>query len=568
MKAMKYWIAMIVCLAGTAAHAALPVVTNVVATQRADTKLVDIHYDVFDDDGDLLKIRVEISDNAGNTYSVPAFSFTGDIGENIEPGAGKHIVWDAGTDWDGEYSDLMRVKVIAVDGQGLPGLAWGSEVPPGGFLMGQDGGAEGSGPSRHINIPWSYWLSKYEIRNDQYCDFINIVLVAGDVYRVGTSEVRAEVGRFPGVPGGVTLLYIGDNKDIRWNVNNFEVVNNRTNFPVRVTWYGAMAFAQHYGYDLPTEAEWEKAARGPNNWGSDDHLAYIWGNEIHGGHANYRSSSHPYRSLGGTTPVGYYNGNQTPFGPDMANVFGLYDMTGNVDEWIRTTWLSTIEQYPQQESIASQHNQISTIAHRVLRGGHWNSWASEVMIYRRVQGANLSSDSSTTGFRVARRQIEYRDPTPSATISENFDGPEWTPRGSASAGWVVTAESGEWTATSRVYLESNPENAYSGEQHIRLGDINTSAGAALSLPNAPDIPVGIAAWVRAASSDRHGWIYYQESDGTTWRTMETAQISGIEYRKIRMNTELVTAESGKSYRILGNYGVYLDNIEVYTVPQP
>ena len=80
------------------AFATPPEITNVVASQREGTKLVDITYDAADADGDLLKIRVEISDNDGVRYSVPAFSFTGDIGEGVEPGVGKHIVWDAGTD--------------------------------------------------------------------------------------------------------------------------------------------------------------------------------------------------------------------------------------------------------------------------------------------------------------------------------------------------------------------------------------------------------------------------------------------------------------------------------------
>ena len=42
-------------------------------------------------------------------------------------------------------------------------MQWGQEVPPGGFLLGQDGGAEGVGPAKHVNIPYSYWLSKYEV---------------------------------------------------------------------------------------------------------------------------------------------------------------------------------------------------------------------------------------------------------------------------------------------------------------------------------------------------------------------------------------------------------------------
>src|SRR5436309_989258 len=71
-------IALTICMAATHARAAAPVVTNVVAAQRSGTKLIDIHYDVFDADGDLLKVRVEISQNGGTSYSVPAVSLSGD----------------------------------------------------------------------------------------------------------------------------------------------------------------------------------------------------------------------------------------------------------------------------------------------------------------------------------------------------------------------------------------------------------------------------------------------------------------------------------------------------------
>src|SRR6478735_871882 len=103
------------------ASAAVPVVSNVTASQRTGTKLVDITYNVADADGDALKIRVEVSDNAGTTYAVPAFALTGAVGDNVAPGNGKTIVWNAGVDWDGEYSEQMRVKVIASDSRGFPG---------------------------------------------------------------------------------------------------------------------------------------------------------------------------------------------------------------------------------------------------------------------------------------------------------------------------------------------------------------------------------------------------------------------------------------------------------------
>ena len=378
-----------------AALAAPPEITNVRAEQRADTKLVDIWYDAADADGDLLKIRIEVSDNDGVRYSVPAFSLTGDIGEGIAPGVNKHIVWDAGVDWDGEYSDKMRIKVFAVDAKGYPGLEWGDEVPPGGFLLGQDGGAEGSGPSRHVNIPWSYWLSKYEITVGQYCDFLNTALVAGRVRRDGQTAVYSITGTnlIEGVTGTYKLINLGDSSQIRWNVNNFEVVGTQTNYPVIVSWYGAMAWANFHGYDLPTEAEWEKAARGPDFDDQDEHCLYTWGNDY----------SEAKACFSYTKPVGYYNGNQTPIGPDMVNGYGYYDMTGNAGEWTRTRSSFSIADYPQQEDLSQARNLVVYANHTVKFGDP---------IYKRngitpetTSGGYYNRNYQYIGFRVCRRYI-------------------------------------------------------------------------------------------------------------------------------------------------------------------
>ena len=154
------WLTAVAILMGSVlvVEAADPVVSKVRVSQRPGTHKVDIRYDVADADGDALWIKVEVSDDGGTTYAVPAASFSGDNGFGIEPGSGKHIVWDAGVDWGGKYSANMRFRVTANDTHET--MVW---IRPGTFTMGSPSGEKNrrsnEGPQTKVTISRGFLMS-------------------------------------------------------------------------------------------------------------------------------------------------------------------------------------------------------------------------------------------------------------------------------------------------------------------------------------------------------------------------------------------------------------------------
>ena len=155
-----------------------------------------------------------------------------------------------------------------------------------------------------------------------------------------------------------------------------------------------MIFSQN-GYRLPTEAEREKASRGGLTghhypW---DSLEGTYDQHIDPSRANYGFN------VGSTTPVGYYNGSQTPAGVDMANGYGLYDMAGNQYEWCWDRY--SLTWYSDPGATVHDSSGPTNGSSRVVRGGSYGVPSDELRCANR-NGGPPSDTVGSVGFRSAR----------------------------------------------------------------------------------------------------------------------------------------------------------------------
>jgi formylglycine-generating enzyme required for sulfatase activity len=140
-------------------------------------------------------------------------------------------------------------------------------------------------------------------------------------------------------------------------------------------------------YRLLTEAEWDYAARGETD-GAGDHTFYSWGNDIGRNQANCIGCGSQWDNKQ-TAPVG-------SFAP---NAYGLYDMHGNVYQWVQDCYHEGYHGAPADGTawvLSCQDN-----ASRVVRGGSWNSFSPDISTTSRSWG-RVDYKSSNVGFRIAR----------------------------------------------------------------------------------------------------------------------------------------------------------------------
>ncbi len=324
-------------------------------------------------------------------------------------------------------------------------------IPPGTFQMG-DSFNEGDEDERpvHTVLLDSFYIGKYKITNQQYCDYLNsaksqglITVTSGRVYKAGSGTSYPYCSTSSAPTGNPDY---GECSQITYSAGVFSVRTkggrSMSKYPmVIVTWYGAAAYCnwrswqegyqESYnlsawncdfskkGYRLATEAQWEYAARGGLSG-----RRFPGGDTVSQTQANFYSSStypydvspvkniyhplwndgvHPY-----TSPVVFFDGTmkyktdcqwiasaasyQTISG---ANSYGLYDMTGNVWEWCNDWYLSSYY----SSSPTNNPTGPTSGPYHVLRGGSWlyDAFLCRVAIRHHYRPAVAST---FIGFRV------------------------------------------------------------------------------------------------------------------------------------------------------------------------
>ncbi len=294
--------------------ATAPVVTNVSVAQRTDgSMLVDINYDVTDEEGDALTISLNLSTDAGQTFSIspdPA-NMSGDIGEGILPGTGKHIEWNIGLESIALDNSNFMMKVVADDAPPLPeNWAW---VVGGTFEMGSTTGDSDETPVHSVTLS-SFAMCNHEVTQAEWQATMgsNPSSWSGNPNRPVEQINWYAVIKFcnlKSMTDELTPVYSinGSTNPADWGAVPTSLEND-------VIWDAAICNWSANGYRIPTEAEWEYAARGGS-----------------------LSQGYTYSGSNNLDIVAWHINNSGNNTHDVmqktANELELFDMSGNVYEW-------------------------------------------------------------------------------------------------------------------------------------------------------------------------------------------------------------------------------------------
>jgi len=232
----------------------------------------------------------------------------------------------------------------------------------GSFKMGTFNGDLDEGPVHEVYVD-SFFLDKYEVTNAHYVVFLDAV------------------GKYTDDRGNVLLDVHDLQSPIGWDGYGFELKStpkkrDRSNHPVtEVTWHGASEYCKWAGLRLPSEAEWERAARG------DDERPYPWGDVFSGKRAHSRARF--------TAPVGSHAQGVSPY--------GVHDMAGSVLEWTQDRYASSYYSESPRDNPPGPADGLL----RVIRGGSWRDNIKHLRTTART-GVGPTTSTNNLGFRCAR----------------------------------------------------------------------------------------------------------------------------------------------------------------------
>jgi serine/threonine-protein kinase len=229
-------------------------------------------------------------------------------------------------------------------------------VPAGEFVMGSEELGDDERPVHRVYLD-DFWIDRYEVTNERFTRFVAATGYQTEAERRGWGWLW-KGSEWEEVKGA----------DWRHPRGLHSSIEGKMDHPVvLVSWNDADAYCRWAGKHLPSEAQWEKAARGPSTLrqpfdkaqdtaGLGRGLRYAWGDEFDSAKANTKESKRD-----DTTPVG-------SFSPQGNSPYGASDMTGNVWEWV-ADWYGS--DYYSQAPLANPPGP-ATGAYKVLRGGSWS----------------------------------------------------------------------------------------------------------------------------------------------------------------------------------------------------
>lgn len=261
----------------------------------------------------------------------------------------------------------------------------------GAFLMGSNDTtfpADGEGPVRKVTVS-PFWIDKTAVTNAQFAQFVEATGYVTEAERFGWSFVfHLFVPEIAKTDGVMAIPWWRQVFGATWCAPEGvgSTIDGRGNHPVvHVSWNDAVAYANWCGKRLPTEAEWEFAARGGLK-----QKTYPWGNKLtpQGKHrCNIWQGKFPVVN---TKEDGYVG--TCPVDAFWPNRFGLYNMTGNTWEWCADWFSPTFHQQDTHQDPCGPKNGSS----KVLKGGSYLCHYSYCNRYR-VSARTSNTPDSTTG---------------------------------------------------------------------------------------------------------------------------------------------------------------------------